>query len=375
MKNDWLNAPAVRGSIAMGAVVLLALVTTFAAQRYAGEREARAVRAAAEGREHLARGDWRDALERFREVVALRPHETGDRLDLALALTNLGRTDEARSHLGDILERDPVNGLANLLMARALARGHLTDEAGTYYYRAIYGRWPPEATDSRVAARLELAGFIEQTADQETLRGELVRLAAAFPDDIQLQLDIGRSLLDRGYPSDAAVIYEGVTDRSPDRADAFAGLAHARLEAGRFADVVAAARQALALVPDDEATAARLETARAVLALDPTLPRLSMRERTRRSRLLVETIREQLAACLTRGDRALAADEKALLTEARTWLARGTRSPDEDPIDRGLAIAEGLWQARQRACPDVTETSDETMRLVLQRVAQPEAMP
>jgi Flp pilus assembly protein TadD len=60
-------------------------------------------------------------------------------LALAIALINLGRWEEAETHLTEVLQSDPTNGVANLMMARVSANRDRSAEAITCYHRAIYG--------------------------------------------------------------------------------------------------------------------------------------------------------------------------------------------------------------------------------------------
>lgn len=335
-------------------------VATALAGAYHSQQASRAASAAQSGQVLTASGRLEDAAAQFRNAVALQPERTAYRLALATALVSLERFDEAERYLQDVLRADATNGEANLALARIQrARGRYA-EAEASYYRAIYGRWMPEAEAARQRARLDLIELLGQTADRERVRAELTQLASAFPGDRNLQLVVGRRLLNAGFPDEAARVYRGMAERFTDGGAAHAGLAEAALALGDYAGAALSARRALAADPSDRASAARLALAGAVDGLDPNKPRLSARARGARTRRLLDLARAHLENCwgnrtLTPGEDALAArlraprpspvtpqvldDEYELLETAARAVAAGCPPPtDEEPLDVVLRI-------------------------------------
>src|SRR5579859_1120663 len=78
-------------------------------------------------------------------------------LSLAEAELDDHQLSAARAPLDEALEQNSNDGRANLLMARLMDQGGRFKDADSYYHRAIYGEWPPNAAGSSGKVRLELA--------------------------------------------------------------------------------------------------------------------------------------------------------------------------------------------------------------------------
>lgn len=361
---DDAAPPALRwGRLLMVALAMAGLwvSATLLAGEY-HERQAERARTAVEaGRALTTAARLPQAAAAFRTAVALEPDEPAYRLSLAKALVGLDRMDEAERYLQDVLRVDATNGDANLALARIHRAAGRFAAAEAAYYRAIYGRWPPEAEATRVQTRLELIELLGQTADRERVRAELTHLATAFPGDRALLLRVGRQLLDSGFAEDARRLYRGVIDRFTDPGAAHAGLAEAALALDDYAAAAAAARRALAANPDDRASAERLALASTVDSLDPTRPRLSARERTRRTRRLLDLARLRLEACWAAGP--ATPEHEALL--ARLAATRTTRVTPA-VLDEETALLETAAAAVAASCPP--SGADAPLDLVLRVV-------
>ncbi len=359
---SFVSWPVSRAIAVVAAVVVLWSLSTVLAGEYHTRKAGRALRAAELGRAELSNRAADSAIGHFRNAVALDPDRIPYRLDLAKALLAVGQTGEATSYLRDVLNKDPVNGGANL----ALARIHdaLGDEqnAETAFYRAIYGRWAPEEQQTRLEARLELIGFLRRTADRDRVRAELSQLAVAFPGDLALQMLAGRSLLEMGFPDEAAYAFRAASTRLADPGGTLAGLAEAELIRGDYASALAAARLAVQRDPVDLESASRRDLATTLLAMDPTQPRLSVRERTRRTAMLLARLRPLLEACQDAGG---LADAKSLQESIVAWLD-APRAGQVERIDEGLAKLEAAAQVLT-TCQD--RRSDEALELLVQRIA------
>ncbi|MFN8058149.1 MAG: tetratricopeptide repeat protein [Vicinamibacterales bacterium] len=333
-------------------VVVASMLSTAAVvltQAYRHRRAERAARSFEQGRAELAAGRA-EAAASLRESVALEPTARLPRLELARALLASGRTQEAASHLRDVLRDDPMNGPANLVLARVQrARGQLAD-AQTSYYRAIYGLWAPDEQQARVDTRLELIELLTKTASAERVRSEFIQLAEAFPGDLPLQLRVGRSLLAAGDVDDAARVFRRVTERFADPGSAFADLADAELARHEYIAAFEAATRALARNPADKASAERRTLAAAVLALDPTQPRLSAGERTKRLGRLLGAARERLVAC--DGATPASADSDVMPMLDR-WLA-SSRGQQLEEADLGMALLGAASRRVAERCPPGT---------------------
>jgi predicted Zn-dependent protease len=358
--------PVLRAVAVAAVVVLLWSISTLLTGEYRSRKVARAARAAERGRVDLNERLPDAAVARLRDAVALDPGRIPYRLDLAQALLAIGQIGEATTYLHDVLREDPVNGDANLALARIYDAQGNVPEAETAFYRAIYGRWGPDAQDARVQARLELIAFLRRTADPDRVRAELLRLATAFPGDLALQVHAGRSLLEMGLPDEAAHVFETAGARFAEPGGAFAGLAEAEFRRGNYTAALAAARRALQVDPGDRDSAARRDLATTLLAMDPTQPRLSVRERTARIAALLARVRPLLDACQEAGPIDDGDGDLRGLVDA--WLGR-TRGRQVAEVDAGFRLLETAARELTGRCRQ--DGGDQVLDLMLQRIAGP----
>jgi len=115
-----------------------------------------------------------DAIEHLRTAATLDRERPVYTVALAQAVLAQGRTSDAEQMLIPLLERDATDGGANLAMARVLTKEGRTDEAKSYYHRAIYGIWPGDAARSRAIARFELIDVLASTGARQELLAELL---------------------------------------------------------------------------------------------------------------------------------------------------------------------------------------------------------
>jgi predicted Zn-dependent protease len=288
-----------------------------------------------------AAGQGDAAVGLLREAVALEPHRPEYRLSLAKALVTVGRPAEAEPYVQEALRQHPVNGEANLVLARIFEQQGNGEEAERSFYRAIYGRWPPSEQTLRMQARLELVNLYRRSGERGRLRAALLELSSAFPGDRELQLQAGRELLGAGFVDDAVRQLGVVVERFADAGGAMTLLAQAEFARGNYVEAYAAAGEAVARDPQDGTAAAlRALTAR-VLALDPDQPRLSVRERATRLRVLLSDVRARLAGCGATSERTV----DSLLPLLDQWLAR----PRAD-ADLGRTLLEGAVRRLPAAC-------------------------
>lgn len=351
-----------RWATALAIVGVLLTVTTVATRAFRATREARAAREASHGLAELQAGRADRAVAALREAVALEPEHAPHRVALGEALIELGRLDEAITYLQGVLRADPVAGRPNLIVARAHRAAGRAADAERYYYRAVYGRWPSADDPERLQARLELIALFEEEENRERVRSELTQLAAAFPGDATLQVHAGQSLLEMGFPADAARVFEAMTTRFRDPGAAWTGLARARLATGDHAGALSAATRALAIDASDSPAVGVRKQASAVLALDPTLPRLSTRERQARWQRFASMVRDRLAACASQP---LSGDAERLVALGETLLKRRA------PADATMSAAVAMARAVQRECGEAG-FGDSTLAAVAARAGAQE---
>ena len=318
-------------------VLVMGIVTGVAARAYHDARH-RGARAQFELGEAAANtGRTADALEHYRAALALDRDQPEYRRALAIALISLRRTAEAETHLAQLLEFDPVDGEANLLLARINAGRGAFAETEAFYQRAIYGRWTTssgsgEPAARRLAARFELIEWLVQMGAVAPARAEQLRLQAEVPDVPFLQLELARRMLALGQPAPAAAILRRELERRAD-ASVAADLAKAEMDMGRFVEARAAARRALNLDARDQLSRDRLAQINEVLALDPTQRGLPDAERFRRAQLLLRRVHQDLLSCTAIA--AGAAAPPAVSPATARAVASANRRPRGRALDRG----------------------------------------
>jgi Flp pilus assembly protein TadD len=382
-------------------VLVMGVVTGIAARAYHDARVGGARTQFELGEAAVNAGRTAAALEHYRAALALDRDRAEYRRALAIALISLRRTAEAETHLEQLLEFDPVDGEANLLLARINAgRGAAAvTETEAFYQRAIYGRWTPTASGAgepaarRLAARFELIEWLVQMGAIAPARAEQMRLQAEVPDVPFLQLELARRMLALGQPAPAAAILRRELSRRAD-ASVAADLAKAEMDMGRFVEARAAARRAINLDTGDRRSRDRLAQINEVLALDPSQRGLTDPERFRRAQVLLARVHQDLLACTAIAEppglaaalstaENLLADQDALgprisrpsevqksvdapssgatpvqapasSTPSPTLPAKqsapGVKPTLQERIDARLASADALWNARVARC-------------------------
>lgn len=330
------------------AIAALFVADTYLARMERSESAVEATRLFDEGRTLIARGDSLNAIERIRDALAI--ERTNRFYQQTLAQTQLaaGKTADAEATLGGLLESDPTDGQANLIMGRVLAKEGRFPEAISYFHRAIYGQWGQDAPQNRLRARFELIDLLAQRDSKEDLLAELLPVQDQVPRDLQTRARMGRLFLRAGSPTRAADIFRGIVQEAPANADGYAGLGESEFAQANYPAAERAFESAVRLAPTNDTVRKRLELCGELLALDPTLRGLSPAERLNRSRKLVELAGEEVSKCAAGG----ALNQKA---------GRVTES--------NLDLAAELWQARAKECKS-QPAADDPLALVMARLAR-----
>jgi tetratricopeptide (TPR) repeat protein len=268
---------------------------------------------------------------------------------------------DAESTSKDVVAGVGDDGIANLAIARHMARNHRVPESKAYFHRAIYGRWGADSAVRRRQARLELIELLAANGGGRDLLAELLPFEDVAPDSIALRRRLGQWFLLAGSPARATRMFREVLRRDPRDALSYAGMGEAALALGDFATARTHFIKASAIEPRDATLARRLALADSLVALDPMARGLGVAERRARGVALVERTLLALDACAPR-------DSVALADSARVILA-GEAAVDVDASndERLLNMASGLWSAYGSACTSGVE--DEALRLLYERLA------
>ncbi len=358
----FLTVTPFRLTASVSLLLVFALTATgFISSVYRREKQALGEQHYSLGQQLEKKGDVPAAVEEYRKALLFSPDKSEYRISFVAALIYSGRLDEAESHLDQLLQEDPTNGVLNLMRARLAARRNNASKAIDYYQRAVYEYWPPSRTSQRREARWELITLLERAGRREEVVSELMAMYANAPPDPNLKAQIGFALLDNKATSEAQGIFRDLTRASSRDAQAHRGLADTYFAAGEFVSARHEYERALRYNPKDRAANDALSFTNAVIDLDPELSGLPSAERFRRSQNLLRRVLADLGKCST-------SDENKAKLDAATQLLQ---SPPQNNPDLALEIqttARQLWTARAQMC-SATPTDDNVLATVFERMA------
>jgi tetratricopeptide (TPR) repeat protein/predicted nucleic acid-binding Zn ribbon protein len=282
-KRPWSILRNLLITLSLVLLIVLFVVTTFAAKAYRAKERALAQQWYTLGERELAAGRAEAAVEDFRSSLMYSRDNSHIELQLAKALAAAGHLDEARAYLLRLWEDEPGNSTFNLELARLAAESGLTSEAVQYYHNAIYGQWDDDPTRRRRQTRLELAEFLLKVGQKTQAQAELLALTSDLPRAPELQTKLATLLLETGEYEHAAPIFRQVLRLRPDYQPVLEGAGEASFEMGNYRDARRYLTHAEREGPLSAHAKSLLETASLVLEADPLAPRLSGRERVRRA--------------------------------------------------------------------------------------------
>jgi tetratricopeptide (TPR) repeat protein len=361
------------GLILIIAFVIAALAFIDSALEKTEQRdlETQAQQAHIQGAQLLKQGKVNQAIELFRKAHVWERGNALYELDLIDALLAARKTEEAEPLVNEILLREPDDGRANLSAARWMLQRGKPADAISYYHRAVYGDWGPNASARRVAVRMELVHLLIAQGRKRELLAELLNLQVDAGTNMPIQKALGHLFLVAGAPSQAAAAYRAMIEHDPNDAEAHAGLGEAELERGEYRNARSAFLAALRYKPQDTLIQRRLELSNTLAELDPTPRRLASMEKYRRSVRILRLAYDDLNACIAKGTGTPSAATAQLLSAGRDALAGKPPSQATNEVSEGvLGLAEKTWQARVAACGSNVSPEEEPLRLIVEKLAQ-----
>lgn len=344
------------------ALVVLFITTASLSRGYHQQRRQRAQENYRVGRALAEEKRYQDAAHHFRTALAYNRENIDYRLALALALMEMKRYTEAESRMKEVLARDPTNGLANRRMARLLARQGRFDEAYGYYKRAIYGLWSEDAAENRLQTRLELVEILAREGPARLLLPELLELQAEAPDDSEIRKRLARYFLQANAADQAVPILRALAKSSPN-GEIWLMLGKAEYELANYEAAVGALQEALRLNKEDAAARELIERARLIVTLDPTSRRVSVRERFRRSRIILEEVTLLTEKCVQ--GRQPSPEQELLVATGRKQAAARVRAVDQaEATDSNVQLSLSLWSLKRTLCGEPPPEQEALARLM-----------
>jgi len=351
------------------ALLVLFALTGFFIYHYRVERQSMADFAFKKGNALVEQGRSEEAIEQYRAALSV-SHSREHRLALAMTLEKVDRLNEAGIYLQELMREDPGNAIVNLGLARIASRQSKTQEAVTYYHRAIYGHWPNLSVENPTKVRFELVAFLSKTGAKKQALTELMALAEDVRDDPATRKQIGRMFLDFGAAKESSDLYRDLLRKQPHDAEAYAGLGEAEFAQQNYRSARESFRNALRWQPDNQTVQKRLDICEQILALDPTLRGLGSAERFHRSKDLLEKTLRTLEECLaSRSEISTPEGVHELLGVAhKAILRRPQPSRYSEEAETNTQLAEKVWQDRENLCGSIGST-DEALARVLTRLS------
>ncbi len=310
----------------------------------------------------LKEGKPNEAVELLQRAYATERQNLSYQLDFIDALIAANKISEATPLMEESLQSEPNDGRANLIAARLAQKSGHSEEVEPYYHRAIYGHWSKPGESYRVATRTELVEYLIRTNRNDALLAELLPLEEETANDLAMDKRLAHWFLLAGSPSRAIDVYYALLRSNPHDRDAYSGLGEAQLAQGEYREAENAFLSAYRQKPIDPSLRQRIELSSTLVALDPTPRRISSAEKYRRSMRVLELTTAALAHC---------AESAPLLEEAQAALA--ARTPGNitnEAAEEKLALAEQVWKARLTTCGSSTTADEETLRLLMKKLAQ-----
>lgn len=249
------------------------------------------------GKAERQNGQTADAIRDFQSALQYDPGNYQYQLNLALALTDAKRYDQALVYLLSLFDRQPQDGYVNLALARLYAQRGDFDDAVRHYHNAIYGLWGEEAGAHRREARLELVNLLLSRHERMQAQAELVASSTSLPPDPAVHLEIADYFMRAQDYTDAVREYRNVLTLDHKNQAALAGAGEAAFQVGQYDTARAYLRRAIESGLQDTHAAQLLKTTEDILDSDPFVRKISEGERRQRIGNAFLQAEERLQSC------------------------------------------------------------------------------
>jgi tetratricopeptide (TPR) repeat protein len=210
------------------------------------------------------RGETDQAIDHYRQAVALRANYPEAQYNLGRLLVQQGRLDEAIEHYEKAVEISPADSEAQNNLGATLFEIGRVDDAIAHYRKAL------ELEPNYAEASCNLANALIAKGDFDGAIARYSACLAVTPDQPEAQYNLASALLRKGRIDEAIVHYQKVLQLHPESADAHANLGSALLTKRRFHDATAEYTKALQISPENVAALSNLAWLLATSA-DPSL--------------------------------------------------------------------------------------------------------
>ncbi len=281
---------------------ILFILTLLLFRSFTSHRQELGARWKTRGEAALHAGHPEIAIDDLRSALAYVPSRDTE-IELATALADAGKTQEATVYFTTLWESAPGDGTINLQLARLAAKEGNESQALFHYQSALDGTWQGNGYDRRREVRLELARYLISRREFNPARTQLLIAAGNAPDNPAIKLKIAGLLEQATAIQDALGLYRSITALRNPPVAALLGAGRTAFALGMYRVAADSLGRALATpldaqVPENEKVTARnmLDTAQNILLLYPAFD-LAPWNRAERILAIERTARQRLTDC------------------------------------------------------------------------------
>jgi Flp pilus assembly protein TadD len=192
----------------------------------------------------LQLGRFREAIDAFSQVAALRPQIPDVHNNLGVAFQAVCEFDAANRAYQTAIALRPDFDLAHANLGRLLISVSRLADAENSLRRAVELK-PTEAT-----YRLQLADVLGRQNKWEAAESAVREAIQRQPHNLDLRMNLAAALVHQGRLSDATDVYRSILEANPNYIEAHSSLAFVLERQGHLPEALWAARKAVALRPD-----------------------------------------------------------------------------------------------------------------------------
>ena len=195
----------------------------------------------------LENGRVDEAMAYIQMALKFGPGNAAAYANFAEALRQKGRMDEAFAQYKRALEIEPNNVAAHNNFGTALLQAGRVDEAIAHYQKAL------EIRPEFASAHTNLGDAFLQTGRVDEAIAQYDQALENDPDDINARCNLGTASMQKGRVDEAIAHFQRALEINPRFAIAQLDLGNALLQNGRLADAIAHLQKALELNPTSSA--------------------------------------------------------------------------------------------------------------------------
>lgn len=209
-------------------------------------------------------GQADEAIDHYRQAVALRPDYAEAHYNLGRLLVEQGHVNDAIAHYEKAAVINPADAETQNNLGVTLFGIGRADEAIAHYRKALQ-IWPDYGE-----ASCNLAAALIAKGDFDGAIAQYTACLRAIPDQEEARYNLASALLRKGRTDEAIIQYQKVLQMHPESADAHANLGSAWLAKGRVRDAMSEYTNALRISPENLAALSNLAWLLAT-STDPSL--------------------------------------------------------------------------------------------------------